>query len=128
MQYGLIFGAVDLKYSVTTSGKLFNIYCTFFIFKQFKRTDKAIGKMLLLPVWMCMLLGLLAGFLPVVGTEPEKGAKSNHGPTHSPDVPTSGSNCSQLTLKLEFSTKVVEHGRALSSISFICSQSPYIVE
>uniref|UniRef100_A0A3Q1GFJ6 Membrane-bound transcription factor site-1 protease n=1 Tax=Acanthochromis polyacanthus TaxID=80966 RepID=A0A3Q1GFJ6_9TELE len=64
-------------------------------------------KMLLFSTWASMLLVLLAGFLPLVGTEPEGGAKSssNTEPLPSP----SGSNCSQLTLKLEFSSKVVEH-------------------
>uniref|UniRef100_A0A672HQL8 Membrane-bound transcription factor site-1 protease n=1 Tax=Salarias fasciatus TaxID=181472 RepID=A0A672HQL8_SALFA len=59
--------------------------------------------MLLLSVWASTLLGLLAGFLPAVGMEPQGGASAE--PLPSP----SGSNCSQLTLKLEFSSEVVEH-------------------
>lgn len=67
----------------------------------------------LLPVWASMLLGLLVGFLPLVGMEPTEGAKSgsDHGPNPEPLPSSSGSNCSQLTLKLEFSSKVVEHGK-----------------
>lgn len=69
--------------------------------------------MLLLPVWVSMLLRLLAGFLPVVGMEPAGGGKSDSD--HTPDSDalhsSSGSNCSELTLKLEFSSKVVEHGK-----------------
>ncbi|XP_030588228.1 membrane-bound transcription factor site-1 protease isoform X2 [Archocentrus centrarchus] len=68
-------------------------------------------KMLLFSAWVSMLLGLLAGFLPVVGMEGEGGAKSSSD--HTPNVEALSSlsvtNCSQLTLKLEFSTKVVEH-------------------
>ena len=68
--------------------------------------------MLLLPVWASVLLGLLMGFLPVVGMEPTGGSKSesDHTPNTEPLPSSSGSNCSQMTLKLEFSTKVVEHG------------------
>ncbi|KAA8590535.1 hypothetical protein FQN60_014469 [Etheostoma spectabile] len=68
-------------------------------------------KMLLLPVWASMLLGLLVGFVPVVGMELTEGAKSDfdHTPNTEPLPSSSGSNCSQLTLKLEFSSKVVEH-------------------
>ncbi|XP_029909142.1 membrane-bound transcription factor site-1 protease [Myripristis murdjan] len=63
------------------------------------------------PVWVSMLLGLLVGFLPLVGMEPAGGAKptSNLNPSAEPLPSPSGSNCSQLTLKLEFSSKVVEH-------------------
>lgn len=69
--------------------------------------------MLLLPVWASMLLGLLMGFVPVVGMEPTEGAKSDfdHAPNTEPLPSSSGTNCSQLTLKLEFSSKVVEHGK-----------------
>lgn len=69
--------------------------------------------MLLLPVWASMLLGLLLGFLPLVGMEPMGGAKPDSGHTPNPEPPpsSSDSNCSQLTLKLEFSSKVVEHGK-----------------
>lgn len=69
--------------------------------------------MLLLPVWASMLLGLLVGFLPLVGMEPMGGAKpdSDHAPNTEPLPSSSDSNCSQLTLKLEFSSKVVEHGK-----------------
>lgn len=60
-----------------------------------------------------MLLGLLVGFLPLVGMEPMGGAKpdSDHAPNPEPLPSSSDSNCSQLTLKLEFSSKVVEHGK-----------------
>uniref|UniRef100_A0A3P8W639 Membrane-bound transcription factor site-1 protease n=1 Tax=Cynoglossus semilaevis TaxID=244447 RepID=A0A3P8W639_CYNSE len=69
--------------------------------------------MLLFPVWGSILFCLLTGFLPVVGMEPAGGARSGSEPTPDPDpdplLSPSASNCSQLTLKLEFSTKVVEH-------------------
>lgn len=66
----------------------------------------------LLPVWASVLLGLLVGFLPLVGMEPMGGAPSDSGrPDNPKPLPSpSDSNCSHLTLKLEFSTKVVEHG------------------
>lgn len=70
--------------------------------------------MLVLPVWASMLLGLLVGFLPLVGMEPTGGAKSGssgHATNQEPLPSSSGSNCSELTLKLEFSSKVVEHGK-----------------
>ena len=69
--------------------------------------------MLLLPVWASMLLGLLVGFLPLVGMEPMGGNKSasDHAPNPEHLSSSSGSNCSQLTLKLEFSSNVVEHGK-----------------
>lgn len=70
--------------------------------------------MLPLPVWASMLLGLLAGFLPVVGMEPATETKSASGHAPDSDPRSSGSNCSQLTLKLEFSSKVVEHGEETS--------------
>uniref|UniRef100_A0A3Q2XY04 Membrane-bound transcription factor site-1 protease n=1 Tax=Hippocampus comes TaxID=109280 RepID=A0A3Q2XY04_HIPCM len=63
--------------------------------------------MLLLPVWISMLMGLLAGVLPVVGVESSPEGKS--GPGQSPNLESPNSNCSHLTLKLEFSSKVVEH-------------------
>lgn len=66
--------------------------------------------MLLFPVWVSVFLGLLVGFLPLLGTEPLGGSK----PTTDPQQPSScDSNCSQLTLKLEFSSKVVEDGKNL---------------
>lgn len=74
--------------------------------------------MILLPVWASMLLGLLSGFLPVVGMESTGGARSGseHASNSDPLPSSSGSNCSQLTLKLEFSSKVVEHGKQLLKI------------
>uniref|UniRef100_A0A7N8WX55 Membrane-bound transcription factor site-1 protease n=1 Tax=Mastacembelus armatus TaxID=205130 RepID=A0A7N8WX55_9TELE len=67
--------------------------------------------MLLIPMTMSMLLWLLAGFLPVVGMESAPGAQSDsdHTPSSEPLPLSSGSNCSQLTLKVEFSSEVVEH-------------------
>lgn len=69
--------------------------------------------MLLLPVWASMLLGLLVGFLPLVGMEPTGDTKSGSesAPNPEPLPSSSGSNCSELTLKLEFSSKVVENGK-----------------
>lgn len=74
--------------------------------------------MLLVSAWASMLLGLLAGFLPVVGMEGEGGARpaSDHTPNTEPPSSPSVTNCSQLTLKLEFSTKVVEHGKKSSLV------------
>lgn len=70
-------------------------------------------KMLLLPVWVSMLFGLLVGFLPLVGMEPMGAVKfdSDHTLNPKPLLSSSESNCSQLTLKVEFSSKVVEHGK-----------------
>lgn len=67
----------------------------------------------LLPVWASVLLGLLVGFLPLVGMEPMGGAQSDSGQTDNPKPLSSpsDSNCSHSELKLEFSTKVVEHGK-----------------
>lgn len=71
-----------------------------------------------------MLLGLLAGFVPVVGMEPAGGGTpdSDHTPNSEPLPSSSGSNCSQLTLKLEFSTKVVEHGKKslVDTVFLVC--------
>lgn len=72
--------------------------------------------MILLPVWASMLLGLLSGFVPVVGMESTGGGAqsgSERASTSDTLPSSSGSNCSQLTLKLEFSSKVVEHGKKL---------------
>lgn len=57
---------------------------------------------MLLTVWMCLLSGLLAVFFPGTGAEPL---------FPDPLLPTTGSNCNctQQTLKVEFSSKVVEH-------------------
>ena len=67
-------------------------------------------KMLLLPVWASMLF---MGFLSVVGMEPTEGDKSDsdYPPNTEPPPSSSGSNCSEMTLKLEFKTKTVEHGK-----------------
>lgn len=70
-------------------------------------------KMPLLPVRASILLGLLVGFLPLVGMEPVVGdtSGSDFTSTQEPLPSSSGSNCSHLALKLEFSSKVVEHGK-----------------
>ena len=64
------------------------------------------------PIGVSLLLGLLLGLLPMVGTEAEGGAQQPYDPPTSTEAPpsSSGSNCSDLTVKLEFSTRVVEHG------------------
>lgn len=73
-------------------------------------------------VWVSVLLGLVVAFLPLLGTEPTRGAKTNTNPKQ----PSSCDyNCSQLTLKLEFSSKVVEDGKNIMkyfvlSLSFVC--------
>uniref|UniRef100_A0A8C5FNF4 Membrane-bound transcription factor peptidase, site 1 n=1 Tax=Gadus morhua TaxID=8049 RepID=A0A8C5FNF4_GADMO len=63
------------------------------------------------PIGVSLLLGLLLGLLPMVGTEAEGGAQQPYDPPTSTEAPpsSSGSNCSDLTVKLEFSTRVVEH-------------------
>lgn len=71
--------------------------------------------MLLFSVLASVVVGLLAGLLPAVGTEPEQGAKPTIGSTLDPLSSPHGSNCSHLTLKLEFSSEVVEHGENTSS-------------
>lgn len=69
--------------------------------------------MLLFPVWVSVLLGLLVGFLPLLGTEPMGGSKTTTNPKQTSSC---GSNCSHLTLKLEFSSKVVEDGENLIQV------------
>uniref|UniRef100_A0A8C7Y5H3 Membrane-bound transcription factor site-1 protease n=1 Tax=Oryzias sinensis TaxID=183150 RepID=A0A8C7Y5H3_9TELE len=66
-------------------------------------------KMLLFSVLVSMFVGLLAALLPAVGTEPEQGAKPTIGSTLLPLPSPHDSNCSHLTVKLEFSSEVVEH-------------------
>lgn len=82
--------------------------------------------MLLFCVWVSLFLGQMAGFLPVVGMEAKGGAKSSpdHMVNDQPLPSPPGSNCSQLTLKLEFSSKVVEHGKkSLKQLDVILSLS-----
>lgn len=62
----------------------------------------------LLPV----LVALLAGYVGPAGTEEKRAAFSS---SFSSDG-LSSSNCSQLTLKLDFSSKVVEHGECCQSL------------
>ncbi|KAJ3596304.1 hypothetical protein NHX12_002713 [Muraenolepis orangiensis] len=57
------------------------------------------------PIWVSLLVGLLLSCLPMVGTEPEPEPEA--GGQQTPESPSS--NCSDLTVKLEFSTRVVEH-------------------
>lgn len=57
-------------------------------------------------LWLSMMAALLFGRLPLVGTEKE-GDSSSTGFMDD----AQSSNCSQLTLKMEFSSKVVEHGK-----------------
>uniref|UniRef100_A0A8C6T843 Membrane-bound transcription factor site-1 protease n=1 Tax=Neogobius melanostomus TaxID=47308 RepID=A0A8C6T843_9GOBI len=68
----------------------------------------------MLPVWMCLLSGLLAGLLPGIGTEPQ---------IPDPLVPTPGSNCTTATLKVEFSTKVVEHEYIVSFTGYFSAKA-----
>lgn len=58
-------------------------------------------------LWLSMMAALLFGRLPLVGTEKE-GDPSSAGLLDD----MQSSNCSQLTLKMEFSSKVVEHGKS----------------
>uniref|UniRef100_A0A8C5N646 Membrane-bound transcription factor site-1 protease n=1 Tax=Gouania willdenowi TaxID=441366 RepID=A0A8C5N646_GOUWI len=62
-------------------------------------------------VWTSMLLGFLAGSWPAVGMEPKNMVQLDPGHAPKAELLSSSpdSNCSQLTLKLEFSTEVVEH-------------------
>ena len=75
------------------------------------------------PIGVSLLLGLLLGLLPMVGTEAERGAQQPHDPPASTESPPTspGSNCSDLTVKLEFSTRVVEHGEGTRVMSLVCS-------
>lgn len=57
-------------------------------------------------LWLLMMAALLFGRLPLVGTEREGGPSSaafSEG--------LQSSNCSELTLKVDFSSRVVEHGK-----------------
>lgn len=58
-------------------------------------------------LWLSMMAALLFGRLPLVGTEKEGDPSSA---AFLDDVQSS--NCSELTLKMEFSSKVVEHGKS----------------
>jgi len=62
-------------------------------------------------VRLCLLVAALGGRLPLVGTEENRGPFST--PFHPPLNPEAllSSNCSQILLKLDFSTKVVKHGK-----------------
>ncbi|XP_061677597.1 membrane-bound transcription factor site-1 protease isoform X3 [Syngnathoides biaculeatus] len=64
-------------------------------------------KMHLLLLRVSMFMGLLVGFLPVVGMDPLPERKSGLGQSH--NLESLSSNCSHLTVKVEFSSKVVEH-------------------
>lgn len=57
-------------------------------------------------LWLSMMAALLFGRLPLVGTEKEG------DPSSAAFLDVQSSNCSQLTLKMEFSSKVVEHGKS----------------
>lgn len=59
--------------------------------------------------------------MPVVGLDPVGGIKSTSEPAPDSEGLHSlpGSNCSHLTLKLEFSTEVVEHGEKHLSTGFL---------
>uniref|UniRef100_A0A6Q2X6K8 Membrane-bound transcription factor site-1 protease n=1 Tax=Esox lucius TaxID=8010 RepID=A0A6Q2X6K8_ESOLU len=56
-----------------------------------------------MPIWLPALVALLCGGLPLVGSEGGYEAESSNTDE------TISSNCSSLTVKLEFSTKIVEH-------------------
>ncbi|KTF90955.1 hypothetical protein cypCar_00019701 [Cyprinus carpio] len=60
-------------------------------------------------VWLCLLVAFLGGRLPVVGTEEDSGPFSTPFPSPLNADAFLSPNCSQLTLKLDFSTKVVKH-------------------
>uniref|UniRef100_A0A674C8C0 Membrane-bound transcription factor site-1 protease n=1 Tax=Salmo trutta TaxID=8032 RepID=A0A674C8C0_SALTR len=64
--------------------------------------------MTLVRICFSLLVALLCGRLPLVGTEGGDGTASTSTSSPNPDGNHS-SNCSSLTVKLEFSTKVVEH-------------------
>ena len=57
------------------------------------------------PVRLLLLLALLTGILPAVGMD-----TGGQAFNFDPEPEALQSNCSHLTVKLEFSTKVVEHG------------------
>lgn len=60
---------------------------------------------------LCLLVALLVGQLSLVGTEEKSGPFSTpFHPSLNSDALLSP-NCSQLTVKLDFSTKVVKHGK-----------------
>lgn len=72
--------------------------------------------MTLTAVWLLVVVALLVGYVPLAGTEEER-------PTYSSSFSSdwiSNSNCSQLTLKLDFSSKVVEHGKWSHSLFCFC--------
>ncbi|KAG5849428.1 hypothetical protein ANANG_G00110290 [Anguilla anguilla] len=64
--------------------------------------------MFLVNVWTSMLVVLLCRGLPLVDTVPGD-ANSSSSPTPSTPVEPPCDNCSQVTLKVEFSTSIVNH-------------------
>uniref|UniRef100_A0A673JIE8 Membrane-bound transcription factor site-1 protease-like n=1 Tax=Sinocyclocheilus rhinocerous TaxID=307959 RepID=A0A673JIE8_9TELE len=60
-------------------------------------------------VRLCLLVAFLGGRLPLVGTEEDSGPFSTPFPSPLNADALLSPNCSQLTLKLDFSTKVVKH-------------------
>lgn len=62
-------------------------------------------------VRLCLLVAFLGGRLPPVGTEEDSGPFSTPFPSPLNADAHLSPNCSQLTLKLDFSTKVVKHGK-----------------
>uniref|UniRef100_A0A9J8BF92 Membrane-bound transcription factor site-1 protease n=1 Tax=Cyprinus carpio carpio TaxID=630221 RepID=A0A9J8BF92_CYPCA len=58
---------------------------------------------------LCLLVAFLGGRLPLVGTEEDSGPFSTPFPSPLNADALLSPNCSQLTLKLDFSTKVVKH-------------------
>lgn len=65
--------------------------------------------MTLVPICFSILVILLCGRFILAGIEEGDEAASSIYPSN-PDE-THSSNCSSLTVKLKFSTKVVEHGK-----------------
>lgn len=60
---------------------------------------------------LCLLLAMLVGQFSLVGTEEKNGPFATLFPPSLDADALLSPNCSQFTLKLDFSTKVVKHGK-----------------
>lgn len=62
-------------------------------------------------VRLCLFVAALGGRLPLVGTEENGGPFSTPFHPHLNADALLSPNCSQVMLKVDFSTKVVKHGK-----------------
>lgn len=63
-------------------------------------------------LWLSMMATLLLARLALVGTETDREEDATFHQHEGLQAP----NCSQMTLKVEFSSKVVEHGKQITTV------------